>query len=317
MATPSTGLTGQNEQLYGKLVDALNALFGIHPGFRATHAKGVICEGTFTPNVAAASLSRGPHFQGVATRMTVRFSDFTGIPTIPDTDPNANPRGMGMKFHTANGTDTDVVAHSFNGFPVGTAEEFLEFLLAVGHSGPDSPKPSPIEVFLNTRPRAMKFVTAPKPAPASFASQSYFSVNALRFTNADGKSRFARYQIHPVEGEVHLNDAETAAKSPNYLFDELAGRLAKAPAKLKLFAQLAADGDKTEDASITWPDDRPQVELGTIAITKCAEDSDAIQRGMVFDPASLIDGIELSDDPLPAARSAIYSIAYQRRNAKS
>jgi catalase len=316
MATPSTGLSGQNE-LYGQLVDALNALFGVHPGFRATHAKGMICEGTFTPNVTAASLSRAPHFQGAPTPVTVRFSDFTGVPTIPDNDPNANPRGMGMKFHVAGGAETDIVAHSFNGFPVGTAEEFLEFLRAVANSGPDGPKPSPIEVFLGTRPRAAAFVTKPKPAPASFASQSYYSVNALKFTNTQGTSRYARYQIHPVEGEAHLNDAETAAKPANYLFDEIAERLAKVPARFKLVAQLAAEGDKTEDASITWPDDRPRVELGVITVTKRAEDSDAIQRSLVFDPANLIDGIELSNDPLPAARSAVYSIAYRRRNAKS
>jgi catalase len=316
MATPSAGLSGQNE-LYGQLVDALNTLFGVHPGFRATHAKGVICTGTFTPNVAAGSLSRAPHFQGALTPVTVRFSDFTGVPTIPDNDPNANPRGMGMKFHVAGGAETDIVAHSFNGFPVGTAEEFLEFLRALANSGPDAPKPSPIEVFLSTRPRAAAFVMTPKPAPASFASLSYYSVNALKFTNEQGTSRYARYQIHPVGGEAHLNDAETAAKPANYLFDEIAERLSKAPAKFKLTAQLAAEGDKTEDASITWPDERPRVELGVITVTKRAEDSDAIQRRLVFDPANLIDGIELSNDPLPAARSAVYSIAYQRRNAKS
>ena len=243
MATPSTGMTSKDE-LYGKLVDALNTLFGVHPGFRATHAKGVICEGTFTPNGAAVSLSRAPHFQGAQTKVTVRFSDFTGIPNIPDTDPNASPRGIGIKFHAAGGRDTDIVAHSFNGFPVGTAEEFLEFLQAVGKSGPDASKPTPIEMFLSTRPRALAFATAAKPAPASFASQSYFAVNALKFTNQQGTSRPARYRIHPVGEEIHLSEAETAGKSANYLFDEIDERLAKGPASLRLVAQLALDERK-------------------------------------------------------------------------
>jgi catalase len=316
MATPST-VSGQNQQLYAQLVDALITLFGVHPGFRATHAKGVICEGLFTPSSAAASLSRAPHFQGRGTPVTVRFSDFTGIPNIPDTDPNASPRGMAMKFHSASGADTDIVAHSFNGFPVGTAEEFLEFLRAVASSPADAPKPTPIERFLSTRPRALYFATAPKPAPVSFAKESYFSVNALRFTNAQGASRNARYQVRPVDGEAHLSETETAAKQANYLFDEIAGRLARGPAVFNLFAQLASEGDKTSDASITWPDERPQIELGTITINRRSEDSDAIQRKYVFDPANLIDGIQLSDDPLPAARSAVYGIAYARRNPNS
>ncbi len=317
MASPSTAMSAQKERLYGQLVDALNTLFGVHPGFRATHAKGVICEGTFTPNSAAASLSRAPHFQGAATTVTVRFSDFTGIPNIPDTDPNANPRGMAVKFHVAAGPDTDIVAHSFNGFPVGTAEEFLEFLQAVGKSGPEAPKPTPIEVFLGTRPRALRFATETKPTPASFVLQPYFAVNAFQFTNHNGTSRYARYQIHPAGGATYLSERETALKSANYLFDEITERLANGPAKLKLVAQLAAAGDKTDDGSVTWPDDRPQVELGVITLTKPAEDSDSIQKRLVFDPANLIDGIAFSDDPLPAARSAVYNMAYARRNAKS
>ena len=39
------------------------------------------------------------------------------------------------------------------------------------------------------------------------------------------------------------------------------------------------------------------------------------QRKLVFDPVHIADGIELSDDPLPAVRSAVYSISYKRRNA--
>jgi catalase len=45
-------------------VDALNALFGLHRGYRPVHAKGILCEGTFAPAATAASVSRAPHFQG-------------------------------------------------------------------------------------------------------------------------------------------------------------------------------------------------------------------------------------------------------------
>jgi len=36
---------------------------------------------------------------------------------------------------------------------------------------------------------------------------------------------------------------------------------------------------------------------------------------MIFDPTRLIDGIELSDDPLPAFRAQVYSISYARRQS--
>jgi catalase len=300
-------------------VDALNAIFGTHPGYRAVHAKGIVCEGTFTPAAAAASLSRAPHFQRDSVPVTVRFSDFAGVPTIPDGDPNASPRGLGIKFHLPGGVDSDIVAHSYNGFPVGTAEEFLGFLQALAASGPTVPKPTPIEAFLGTHPRALAFATTPKPAPVSFATESYYGVNAFRFINREGASQNARYQIHPAESEAHLGDAEAAQRPMNFLFDELHERLSHGPADLRLVVQLAGAGDRIDDGSISWPDDRPQLELGSIRVINQVEESDAVQheavqRKLIFDPTRLVDGIELSNDPLLPARSAIYSIAYKRRN---
>jgi catalase len=204
MATSSSATSTQKQELYEQLVDTLNAIFGIHPGSRAVHAKGLVCEGTFTPTAAAASLSRATHFQRDSVPVTVRFSDFAGVPTIPDGDPNASPRGLGIKFHLPGGVDSDIVAHSHNSFPVGTAEEFLGFLqaLASSSSGPTAPKPTPIEAFLGTRPRALAFATAPKPVPMSFATESYYGVHAFRFINPEGASRSARYQIHPAENKA-------------------------------------------------------------------------------------------------------------------
>jgi catalase len=139
-------------------------------------------------------------------------------------------------------------------------------------------------------------------------------VNALRFINREGTSQYARYQIHPAEGEAHLGDAEAAQRPTNFLFDELHRRLIHGPAELRLVAQLAEAGDRIDDGSVSWPDDRPQLELGSIRVIKQVENSEAVQRKLIFDPVRLVDGIELSNDPLPPARSAIYSISYKRRN---
>jgi catalase len=314
MAAPSSAPSTQKQELYEHIVDAFNAIFGTYPGYRVVHAKGIVCEGIFTPAAAAASLSRAPHFQRDSVPATVRFSDFAGVPTIPDGDPNASPRGLGIKFHLSGRVDTDVVAHSYNGFPVGTAEEFLGFLQALAASGPSVPKPTPIEIFLGTRPRALAFVTGPKPAPVSFVTESYYGVNAFQFINREGVSHYARYQIHPADGEVHLSDSEAAQRSKNFLFDELHERLSRGPTELRLVAQIAGAGDRFDDGSITWPDDRRRLELGSLRVIKQVEDSEAVQRQLIFDPTRLVEGIELSNDPLLPARAAIYSIAYKRRN---
>ncbi len=41
-----------------QIVDALNKLFGVHPGFRANHAKGIVVEGHFKATPEAAKLSK-------------------------------------------------------------------------------------------------------------------------------------------------------------------------------------------------------------------------------------------------------------------
>src|SRR5580698_4950728 len=130
MATPSQAASPEQQALYEALVDTLFGIFHTPHGYRPVHAKGIVCEGIFTPTPGANALSRAAHFQH-AVRVYARFSDFTGIPNIPDADPNANPRGLAVKFQLPDGKATDIIGHSVNGFPVGTAEEFLAFLQAL------------------------------------------------------------------------------------------------------------------------------------------------------------------------------------------
>ena len=137
MTSSASRLSPEKRLVYEQLVDALQALFGVHPGYRAVHAKGIVCEGTFSPAPTAASVSRAPHLQNVSVPTTVRFSDFAGVPTVSDGDPLASPRGMAIKFHLPGGIDTDIVAQSYDGFPVRTAEEFLVFVRALATSGPE------------------------------------------------------------------------------------------------------------------------------------------------------------------------------------
>src|SRR3989475_3979913 len=157
-----------------QLVDAFNAVFGVHPGARANHAKGVIVEGTFTPSASAASVSKAAHLQKQKSPIpvTVRFSAGSGLPTVPDTA--EMPRGMAVKFTLADGSQTDIVVLSFNGFPVATSEEFRDFLLAISASGPDAPKPTALDKFLSSHPAAKAFAEAPKPPPVSYATLPYF-----------------------------------------------------------------------------------------------------------------------------------------------
>src|SRR5262244_601646 len=160
-----------NPALAQELLDALDAVSGLHPGFRPAHAKGLMCSGTFTPSAEAAKLTRAPHAKAASTPVTVRYSDGTGVPTIPDNDPaRSGPRGIAIRFHVGDHVHTDLVAHSANGFPVRTGEEFLEFLRAAAAFG--AGKPEALGAFLASHPNAKRFVDLPKPIPTSFAREA-------------------------------------------------------------------------------------------------------------------------------------------------
>lgn len=297
-----------------QLVDTMTQLaHGPYKGFRTNHAKGIMAEGTFTPSAQAASVSKAAHLQSSASPVLVRFSNATGVPTIRDADANAMPKGMAIRFTLPDGSSTDIVAISVNGFPAATPEEFLGLLNAVAESGPGKASPTPVQQFLATHPAAMKFVSTPKPAPVSFATQAFYGVNAFSFTNAKGESRYGRYQIIPLAGQQSLTDEQAAKATPNYLMDELPARLKTTEVKYRISMQLAEKGDAINDPTAVWPDSRPQVELGVLTLKTPLVDSQQAEKTLMFSPLLLPDGIAASDDPILLARPAAYAVSYGRR----
>jgi catalase len=299
--------------LANDLLAQFEQLFGQHPGLRPAHAKGAMLSGVFTPTEQAKSLSRAPHFRRESTPVILRFSNSTGIPMIPDNDPNANPRGLAIRFHLADRVHTDIVAHSTDGFPTHTGAEFLEFLSARAASDLSRPGPNPLTDFLAAHPAALAFVQTPKPAPSSFARETYYGVTAMKFSNEAWATRYGRYRILPVAGNDHLNADTVAAKGPNYLFDELQERIHAGEIHFRVVVQLAEEGDEVNNATIHWPEDRELLEIGTIVLTAPVANDAQEQQHIIFDPIPRVDGIEPSDDPLLELRAAAYLISGRRR----
>lgn len=289
---------------------------GVHAGFRPAHAKGILLLGVFTPSPGAASLTRAPHLQRTSTPVWVRFSDFAGIPSVADNDPNASPRGMAIRFYLAEHVHTDIIAHSVDGFPTRTAEEFVEFLRAVHASGPGVAKPPPIDRFLQAHPSAMEFVQlAGRPMPSSFVRECYFAVNAYKFVSKDDVIQYGRYRIKPEAGVERLDSTAAAATPPNYLFDELRQRLTTSRPRMHIAVQIAQPGDVVDDSTVHWPQERAEIDFGTVELSGIVPDNDAEQRHIIFDPIPRVDGIEPSNDPLLQPRADVYLMSGRRRRS--
>ena len=298
-----------------QLVETMRALAGSHPGFRPVHAKGVVCAGTFRGAPEALRVSRAPHLQGQGVPTIMRFANSSGNPDVHDG--LAGVRSLAVKFQLPDGKKTDILANSIEGFPARTPEDFLAFLRAQ-LPDPDTGKPVPDAVpqFLGGHPAARAFIErlTQKSVPASYGQSSYHAEHAFRFNSADGTSRFGRYHWMPEAGEAYLSPDDATKRSANFLREELEIRLRRGPVVFHLLLQLAAENDPTDDVTALWPADRTQVELGRLDVIGFSPTSAADERRLVFDPTNLIDGIELSADPILLARSAAYSISYEQRS---
>jgi catalase len=299
------------ERLPAQLVQNFHAAFGEHHA-RAVHTKGLILQGTYTPSAEARELCRAQLFLESSVPVVVRFSDFTGLPNIPDTE--VNPRGFAIKFLMSDGSNTDIVNHSFNGFPVSTSSEFSALLQAIAHSGGEPTPGSELEKFLGSHPTAKTFLTSQTQLPQSWATTSFYSVNAVQFTDAQDQNRFVRYQFIPEAGVHSLDPGEGATKSADYLSEELAARVAADPVRFTWYAQIAEDSDVVDDPATPWPDERPRVSLGQIVIDQVGPNSQEADRSLAFMPGSQPPGIEFAD-PMLTVRNASYPYSFQERNS--
>ena len=239
--------------------------------------------------------------------VTVRFSDFTGLPDIPDTSDGANPRGFAVKFELPGGATDDIVAHSFNGFPAATAAEFSTLLQAFPRSGPEA-----ANLFFDAHPRARAFFTTQKPPPESFATAAYFGVNAFFFTDGAGRKLPVRYRFVPVAGEHYLTSDAVKSRSADYLIDEIGQRVAAHPLQFTWLAQIGEPTDKIDDPSLAWPEERRLVPLGLITLDKAVMNTPERDRALLFLPGGVPTGISIAD-PMVDVRNAAYPISFGER----
>ncbi|HYH58677.1 MAG TPA: catalase family peroxidase [Thermoleophilaceae bacterium] len=298
-----------------QIVDAIHDLGGRHSGFRAVHAKGLVCAGTFTATPAAAALTRAQHMQGEPVRATVRFSNGGGDPKTRDGAKDG--RGLAAKLYLEDGSRTDMVAITLPQFFVRTPEDFLAFTRA-RKPDPDTGQPDMARLgeFLEAHPEALPAIqhALSQPPPASYAQLEYHGIHAFRWIAADGSERWVRFSFRPAAGVAGLSEEEARELGADYLQEELPARLAEGPVEFDLEVAIAQEGDDPDDPTQAWPDDRERATVGRLSIegldTEREQDGDVL----VFDPTRVTDGIELSGDAILRVRPDAYAVSVERRS---
>lgn len=298
------------------VVDTMEKIFGVHPGFRRNHAKGVCAQGAFTATRDAAGLSRSPLFSGRPVPVIARFSLAGGRPATPDTA--RSPRGMALKFVLPDGSAHMMAMIHTPIFGVSTPAAFLANLQA-GAPDPATGKPNPalLQAFAASHPESRgqsDFLKTHNP-PASYASTPYYSLHAFRFVNAAQQGRYVRWRFEPQDGTAFLDDEALAAAPADFLEKRLQERLQKGPVRWDMIVTLAEPGDSLTDPSIPWPAERREMRVGTLELVKAEPQAGGSCKQVNFDPMVLSDGVEASDDPVLRFRSPAYAVSFGRRTS--
>lgn len=290
-------------------IETVNQVFGRHPGFRALHAKGALFRGTFKATPEAAALTKAVHMQGQEIPATFRLSNGAGDPEHPDYAPD--PRGFAVKLYLPDESRTDIVAATSPLFPVKNPDGFIDFIKLQSAQWK-------LPLFLARHPEALRVLPAAAPTikpPDSYATIPYYAIHAFKWIDAQGGDRYVRYTILP-EGPVRrIGVREAKQRGRDYLQQDIQERVARGPVRFTLELQIAAPGDPTDDPSRGWPKDRQRVRAGTFEITGPETEREKDGDILVFDPTRVIDGIELSDDPVLRFRERAYGESVARRTS--
>jgi catalase len=295
-----------------KIVDSLAPPGGPSLGHRRNHAKGICFTGVFESNGNGVELSAAQVFTRGEYQALGRFNLATADANAPDSTERV--RGLGLQLSTPDGEVWRSAMIDPPVFPVSTPEGFYELQLA-GHSK----DPNAMKAFVAGHPEFAPFAEWAKTAPwtASYAEEPYNSLNSFIFVNGSGLRHAVRWSLLPQAQLLPITQEDLAKLGPDHLEQEIAERVAKAPQRWTMVVTAADPGDPTADPTKAWPAGRRAVEVGALVVQRIEDERDGPCREINFDPTILPNGVQLSDDPFPAARSAAYAVSYNLRTSEA
>ena len=240
------------------VIQALQGVYGAHPGFRKNHAKGTCATGSFVGLSEATSYSRSALFSGATIPVVARFSIGGGDPNTPDA--GKGPRGMGLEFRFADGSKQHMTMINAPMFLATVPKTFLDNLLA---AKPDpatgKPDPAALKAFAETHPdsAAMTKFYADHNPPPSYANSVFFGIHTFKFIDKNNKTTLVKWRFVPEDGEKELTNAELTSMPRDFLEQALIDRVKQGPVKWDMWVTVGEPGDPETDPTVLWPC-RPQ-----------------------------------------------------------
>ena len=259
---------------------------------------------------------------GTVTPVFTRFSNFVGSKGSKDTA--VDIRGFAVKFYTQEG-NYDMLSLQFPVFILSDAMKFMDVTHAV--------KPNPItdipqatvahdrfwDYVANNQESAhmVMWLMSLRGRPRSWRMMEGWPINSFRFINKGGKSTFVRFTWKPKLG-VHsllLDEANIiGGVDPDFHRRDITEAVeAGAYPEYELGVQLIPEKDEFKydfdvlDATKLWPEEVVPVEIiGKLTLNRLVDNFFAEEEQSSFDPATLVPGIGVTNDPVLQGRLFAY-----------
>lgn len=291
---------------------------------KVVHARGDGVYGEFELYKSMKHVTKAHFLQnpGQITPVFVRFSNFIGSKGSKDTA--IDIRGFATKFYTEEG-NYDMLALSFAIFSMMDAMKFADFVHAVKPE-PQTDVPQATiahdhawDYVANNQEIAhfIMWLMSSRGRPRSWRMMEAWPVNTFRFINDKNESTFVRFIWKPVLG-VHsllLNEANIiGGVDPDFHRRDLHEAIRKgAYPQYELGVQLINEGDEFNydfdilDDTKFWPEEEIPVEIiGKMTLNRLVDNHFAEEEQSSFDPATLVPGIDFTNDPVLQGRTFAY-----------
>tara|TARA_R110001583_G_scaffold606_5_gene5437 strand:- start:3699 stop:4721 length:1023 start_codon:yes stop_codon:yes gene_type:complete len=304
----------EKEVMADQVVSALENTFGVHPGERRNHTKGMCATGEFVGSPEAHVYTRSALFSGKPLPVIARFSMPGGNPKVPDFA--KIPRGLALEFRLANGRLQHMTMLNTPMFGAATPQTFFDAIVA---KTPDpatgKPDPEKIMAFKASHPDSSPqadFLAKNNP-PISWTNSAYFGIHTFKFVNPKNKATLVRWRFVPLDGETRMTDQEIKSSPPNFLEQKLIERVEHGPVGWDMILTIGEPGDPENNPILLWPKNRKEIKVGTLTISSATRQKDAECEKINFDPLVMTDGIEPTNDPVLLFRSPAYAISFDKR----
>lgn len=295
---------------------------------RVVHAAASGAHGTFTVTTDFAKQNTMMDMfsdVGKQTPITIRLSTVGGEAGSPDSA--RDPRGFALKFRTKKGI-LDIV---MNNTPVFFIRDPAKFPLFI-HTQKRNPQthrkdPNAVWDYFGQNPESLHQylrLYSDSGTPQGVVNMDGFTSHAYRWVKQD--SSWVYVKLHAVSDQgIHNFTAADATKmsgeNPDYAAQDLFSRIESGNfPSWTVFAQVLTPSDAEKfrynvlDLTKDWPENLvPKVEIGKFELNQNPQNYFAEIEQAAFSPSNVVDGWEISEDPVLQARAFSYPDAQRYR----